>query len=417
MGMINYGKMLEDNSVLGLSDAEFLSFLYSERDREESLNSYQGWNVWAVIGAMITVVCAVYSVICNHQDKIDWLNTSYIASGIIGFCLCYRSWGMFVLSFIERKRGIDYRKVKYLKEVAPIPYLVVALLCSVTFAVFFPLANSACRWGLLSILWIWMAVANVLVLLNVYLGKDSIVMSYVDGILFPSVRLWIWIEMAISSLYSIIWFRSFRLSTGQLLGSPDFEVAACLASLVLLLYLLLKIKMSNRKSSVIDVLLDEYVYKGAKKDVVFQKLQANRMGYGIVEICKQELDELTKYAETFDEQKKQMEYIKDALANDSIEVCHIREEMEKVTKTMDYIKGWSQKVGLLDAKMAKVKNQVNEIVLDKDFGKMLDVGDRMLEKADVMTQCVGELMNEFKGYAERHACGNLECPMRDKECG
>ena len=64
--------------------------------------------------------------------------------------------------------------------------------------------------------------------------------------------------------------------------------------------------------------------------------------------------------------------------------------------------------------MVKVKNQVKEIVLDENFDKMLDVGDLMLEKADVMTQSVGEVMNEFKGYADRHACGNLECPMRDK---
>ena len=406
----------KENKITEMSDAEFLSFLYSERDREESLNSYQGWNIWAIIGAMITVACAAYNIICNHQDEIDWLNMGYFSSGIIGFCFCYRSWGMFVLSFLERKRGVDYRKVKYLKEVAPVPYLIVALLCSVMFAVFFPLANNICRWELLSILWIWMAVANVLVLLNVYLGKDSIVMSYVDGILFPNVRLWIWIEMAISSIYSIIWFRSFRLSTGQILGSSDFEEAACLASLVLLLYLLLKVKMANRKSSVIDVLLDEYVYKGAKREVVFQKLQANRMGYGIVEICKQELDELMKYAEAFDVQKKQMESIKDALAYDTIDVCHIQEEMEKVTKTMDYIKDWSQKVRLLDAKMVKVKNQVKEIVLDEDFDKMLDVGDWMLEKADVMTQSVGEVMNELKGYTERHTCGNLECPMRNKGC-
>ena len=43
-----------------MSDAEFLSFLYSEREREESLNSYQGWNLWAAVGAMITVACAAY---------------------------------------------------------------------------------------------------------------------------------------------------------------------------------------------------------------------------------------------------------------------------------------------------------------------------------------------------------------------
>jgi hypothetical protein len=37
-----------------MSDAGFLFFLYSEKDREESLNSYQGWNIWAIISAMKT---------------------------------------------------------------------------------------------------------------------------------------------------------------------------------------------------------------------------------------------------------------------------------------------------------------------------------------------------------------------------
>jgi len=51
--------------VTELSDAEFLSYLYAERDREESLNSYQGWNSWAVVGASITVVCAAYGIIIS----------------------------------------------------------------------------------------------------------------------------------------------------------------------------------------------------------------------------------------------------------------------------------------------------------------------------------------------------------------
>lgn len=62
--------MQEGNNILSLSEAEFLLFLYSERDREESLNSYQGWNVWAVFGALITVVCAAYGVLVAHTGEI-----------------------------------------------------------------------------------------------------------------------------------------------------------------------------------------------------------------------------------------------------------------------------------------------------------------------------------------------------------
>ena len=47
-----------------MSETDFLNFLYSERGREESLNSYQGWNLWAAFGAMITVACTANNIIC-----------------------------------------------------------------------------------------------------------------------------------------------------------------------------------------------------------------------------------------------------------------------------------------------------------------------------------------------------------------
>ena len=46
--------------IYELPDGEFLSFLYSERDRENSLRQYQGWNIWALVGAISTVVVAGY---------------------------------------------------------------------------------------------------------------------------------------------------------------------------------------------------------------------------------------------------------------------------------------------------------------------------------------------------------------------
>ena len=49
---------MKKENIIELSDSEFLSYLYAERDREESLNSYQGWNIWAIVGALVTVVCA-----------------------------------------------------------------------------------------------------------------------------------------------------------------------------------------------------------------------------------------------------------------------------------------------------------------------------------------------------------------------
>ena len=52
----------KENKIKEMSDAEFLSFLYSERDREEKISIFQGWNIWAILGAIITIVLLVLKI-------------------------------------------------------------------------------------------------------------------------------------------------------------------------------------------------------------------------------------------------------------------------------------------------------------------------------------------------------------------
>ena len=73
----------KSNRITELPDSEFLSFLYSERDREEGLVTFQGWNLWAIAGAAVTVIWALYDILCKHHAEIDALNVGYILSGML----------------------------------------------------------------------------------------------------------------------------------------------------------------------------------------------------------------------------------------------------------------------------------------------------------------------------------------------
>ena len=53
-------------SISNLTDAEFLLFLYSEKDREQSLSQFQGWNSWTLADAYATVLWTVYA-ICSEK--------------------------------------------------------------------------------------------------------------------------------------------------------------------------------------------------------------------------------------------------------------------------------------------------------------------------------------------------------------
>lgn len=60
----------KSNRITELPDSDYLSFLYSERDREEKLATYQGWNLWAIAIAMVTVICTLYGISCKHCTEL-----------------------------------------------------------------------------------------------------------------------------------------------------------------------------------------------------------------------------------------------------------------------------------------------------------------------------------------------------------
>lgn len=118
-------------SISNLTDAEFLSFLYSERDREQSLSQLQGWNNWALAGAFATVLWTLYT-ICSEKYFIEWADVVYLTSGILALFITLFSY----LRFYERERGIDYSKVRWLKEVFPIYLVSMGLVFSIIFSIF-----------------------------------------------------------------------------------------------------------------------------------------------------------------------------------------------------------------------------------------------------------------------------------------
>lgn len=236
--------MQDDNNIRGLSDAEFLSFLYSEREREESLNSYQGWNVWAVGGALITVSCVAYGVLVDHTGEIDRVRTFYLLSYYLGSIFCFWHTVLFVLSFIGRKRATDYKKLKCLKDVAPIPYLIVTTACSLVMAMGSVVINvvNEPNWNTASISWIALAICHLLICVNLYINRNAIVWAIKEDFWFARTWVMVLAGLFVSILFWLIWKWSRENIIGPFLGTAEFELATYFTAIVMLVYLLLKIK-------------------------------------------------------------------------------------------------------------------------------------------------------------------------------
>lgn len=385
-------------TIAGLSDAEFLQFLYSERDREEKLNSYQGWNMWAVIGALITVFCATYGVISTHADEINIVRTIYLVSFYLS--ILFMLWYVFLfrMSFLNHKRAKDYKRIKYLKEVAPLPYLIIATACSFELAVGFIVVDNG--WNAVSITWVLLVLCHLLICINVFINRNAIIWSLKDD--FWCVKTWqMFISgLSICAMFWLVWKWSRDNIPGPFVGTAEFEIAICIIAIVILLYLMLKIKLAERKSSGIDVLIDEYVYKGLSKENVYKRLRTNQMGYGIFESCTQELYALQSYSEIFKSQKERLEAVKSTFAQSSVDVDRMLEQLDTMKQAMDANDEWACKVDALHDKVNEINKNVPELNNEDEFINMLKIVGYMMGKGREMNDQIRAVIEEMEKFME-----------------
>lgn len=387
-------------SIASLTDAEFLQFLYSERAREESLNSYQGWNVWAVVGALITVACAAYGVMSSHAGGINKVRTLYLVSFSLSciFMLWYAI--LFYMSYLNRKRAKDYKRIKHLKEVAPIPYLIIVTICSLELAIYFIIVVNNNGWNAVAITWILLALCHLLICINVYVNRNAIVWSLKDDFWFVKTWQMLTAGLSLFVMFWLVWKWSMQNISGPYVCTPEFELAVCITGFIMLIYLFLKIKLAYRKSSEIDVLIDEYVYKGISKESVYRLLRANQMGYSILEACSQELYVLERYSEKFKLQKEKLETVKDTIDHGDVDIDCLMERLDILKQAMDANDEWASRVNALYDKVNEIDKNVPELRDEEEFVNMLKIVGHMMDKGKEMNDQIRAVIEKTENFME-----------------
>lgn len=387
-----------------MSDAEFLSFLYSERDRENSLNQYQGWNNWALVGAIATVICALYSILKSSVEEICFTNVLYYISIVFAIVLSYRS---FALLFI-RPRGIDYSKMKTVKEAAPILYLVFVLIYATIIVLVFAIKGS---WN--TIAWLWSAVllAYFVSGIAIIINRNRIVPSYYDPCLFPNRN----VDLVFNLV--VVWLLSFVLSQSikriqQVRFGPDLESAVCFSVLLWLVYFLIKTNVGNKPVKEFDVIIDDYLYKGKSKEYTFNRILINRMGFGVMEACNKELqsikDDLNMYSAKFEKIKQYKEELDaDSVGLEKLKKYDLvaREVVDYLSKTLDHICVFRSKLGHMLKQVPFAENI-------EDFKTMMAVLEVTVDRVEELQ----EVASEVTSIVQKHIQSNYYCRKSGSYC-
>ena len=387
----------KESKVAELSDAEFVSFLYAERERENSLSRYQGWNIWALAVAIVTVVCTAYSIVKANPASINSLCFLYYTSGFVAFMMSYSP----IRLLFAKERGVDYRKLRTIKEVSPSSYLFVGFIVTFLFSALIPIVDKASPWNVVSIGWMVAFVLYATGKVSCRINRNKIVCPDVSEIVFANGNL--------DKLYGIL-TGFVLLAIGQLsfrrfpiiIGVPELELAVCVASLVLLGYLLIVVVRSEKTSNKIDVLIDEYVYKGVSKETIFWKMRVSRMGNTVLEACINEVLDIGKSFDEYKQKKDLLEEVDKVFASGTVDETKVMEYYQNIEAAQDYLSKSLRQCHALIERLHEVEKQVPALKDDEDYIKLVQMcsvqvtrNEEMITALKTTSSRVGQWINQF----------------------
>ena len=279
-------------SIPELNDADFISFLYAERDRENNISQFQGWNNWALIGALITVICLIYSLF-RDNNSLCIKTILHSASGVISLYLYLKA----ALVFVKRERGYSYSRVRVIKD--EIPWEDVGLVC-VFSIIFITISFSISEYGLIFWAWVIVLCLYIIAIVISLCHRDTILPSKYDNVFLPNFIMYVAFVSFVGGCMSLIICHTIITIAPQIL-TTSFELGCCLAICLVIINLLIQINTSNKVVNRFDAIIDGYVYAGKSKELTYQAILSNRMGYSAIEVCQKELEFIHKSLSKYDE--------------------------------------------------------------------------------------------------------------------
>lgn len=407
----------KNDRIIGLSDSEFLSFLYAERDRENNLRQFQGWNIWALVGAIVAVCCASYYIIKDNWSSICYTQFLYCSSSIVAFILCY----MPVLSLLSRNRGVDYKKLKTIKDVSPNLYLLIGLLVSTFFAILIPVVDKTKPWNIVSICWIASFLLFLIGKIVCWKNRDKIVHSYIEDRVFVDLVWDRWYFLSVGFFLLLIWIKSFEFLSLKEMGFAEFELTVCVAALTVLVYMLLKVLRSENVASRMDVLIDGFVYKGESKESIYRMLRINRMGSTVLESCAQEVEKLGRGVEIYKEKRQVLEMIENSIKNSNVEFEELRRYVGEIEEVVAYLNQCLRQSSVLGNKLEQIEKMVPELKNDDNFMTLISMLDDVNVATDTLMKLSRSVFGKVAQMFEKYHCErygglcNAYCALRHEK--
>ena len=375
----------QSKHIIDLPVADFLSFLYSERDRENGLSQHAGWNNWALVGAFVAIVSAGYAIV-KASNSFNWKDVIYYSSGLFALFLIYHSWWRFIT---KRERGVDFSRVRTLKEVAPCVQIVFMIIIAVSSAVLIFVLD-----GFNSVFWCWVGfLAIVIVLIGVIISlRNRLVPSFFEELFLP----WPWVNVVFVSFLSIVLSiaksQAFKVVDVDYL-SDALYVSLCIVASLVVVYIFFTINFRDKSVRRFDEIIDNYLYMGATKEATFHEVVKNRMGYGVIDSCEKELRQVQDKLSLCEKEEGEINTIRQAILDGGYNLSELHSYQKRLNVILATEQDAINSTKRLSERMYEIV-KVSSVIKNKtDLEKLFNVNEELYDKVNKMTSSISDILS------------------------
>ena len=408
--------MDKDHKIWEMSDADFLNFLYQEREREYSKSAAWGINFWVVGAAIVALLGYAYNSIAEDYQSFDWRVLVYYSS-VLGAMMIIIM--ILLLKYIKNKNWTNESRVTTIgsnyssKEIIGKKNIAIA---SIVFL------NYWHDYGL--VFWLWSLFLLLEILVTIYVGINTtkLITTKYRGCVFGkfwlefvyrSLEIVLCISIGIAALFD--WGYSYQL------GVNELEMSFILAIIVGIIWLALICNSENRHKN-IDLRIDQYLYDNLSKESVFFYMQAHSQGYDIVDILYTELKKAQpikkELKEWHDELKKYELLIEEG--NLKFDDCRIYKivvednlkKSKKALNTAKHLNDMMMEIIRLDAYSSSMDTFK---LLDQQIEKLKDELLEYIDKNSIITESLFEFTRPFLCEQYGGFCKVENCAERHKK--
>ena len=277
-----------------MTETEFLSFLYAEKERLHTNFSKPGWSNWAIGGAFIALIVYIFNILITPNLLVNWEVVLMLFIGFFSITIIL----IMIYPILFPKIEIYYpSRITTLWEESPIFELIIS---GLSFLIITILLIICCNYSWILYVFGYLSIERLITVCRLFCKRNKLVSSgtkyNASKLLFSNTKYHFVFTKLITMILNIISFGLFvsifvYSSCGYLqdfnLYQNELQIVAFFLGIWVLTYIFFKTNSTpNKMLNGIDNIIDRYAYSDISQQDAMDELMYLRYGSNVNQIIK-----------------------------------------------------------------------------------------------------------------------------------